>query len=58
MSNYDKWDWDTSKKKVADLSAWRERFPYIEEFRVSHDGEKVAAIVKNEDMEFTVCVFT
>ncbi|MBF0378360.1 MAG: WD40 repeat domain-containing protein [Desulfamplus sp.] len=56
MNHYDKWDWDIGKKEVADLGKWRDKFQYIEELRVSHDGEKVAAIVKNEDMEFTVCV--
>ncbi|MBF0301447.1 MAG: PD40 domain-containing protein [Desulfamplus sp.] len=56
MSDYEEWNWDIGKKQVADLSGWQEQFPYIEELRVSSDGERVAAIVKNEDMEFTVCI--
>ncbi len=56
MSDYDKWDWNTGVKQVADIGDWQEKFPYIEEFRVSPDGEKIAAIVKNDDMEFTVCI--
>lgn len=56
MGDYDNWDWETGIKQVADISAWQEKFPYIEEFRVSGDGERVAAIVKNDDMEFTVCI--
>ncbi|MBF0203710.1 MAG: PD40 domain-containing protein [Desulfamplus sp.] len=56
MNNYDKWDWDIGTKKIADFGSWKDMFSYIEEFRVSPDGEKVAAIVKNDDMEFTVCI--
>ncbi len=55
MGNDDNLGWDTGKQQVADLNRWKERFSYIEEIHVSPDGERVAAIVKNEDMEFTVC---
>lgn len=55
MINCDTWDWDIGKKEIADIDKWKEKFSYIEEFRVTLDGEKVAAIVKNDDMEFTIC---
>jgi hypothetical protein len=49
-------DWDTSAKLLADLDKWREEYSEVQERVVSKDGEKVAAIVKNEDDSLTVCV--
>ncbi|MBF0243403.1 MAG: PD40 domain-containing protein [Desulfamplus sp.] len=52
--NCDSWNWDKGKKEVGKFSDWRDKFSYIEDISFSPDGEKIAAIVKNEDMEFTV----
>lgn len=48
------WDWDIGKRKVADFAAWQERFSYLEEPCASPDGESIAAIIRNDDEEFTV----
>ena len=57
MHNSDSWDWDAEKRLVTDTGQWRNKFDYIEEPYVSPDGEKIAAIVKDEEaMAFNVCV--
>ncbi len=56
MQNTNDWNWESDKRIVADISEWKGRFEYMEEPYASPDGETVAAIVKNEDAEFTVCV--
>ena len=49
------WDWDIGKRLVADTNEWKSRFAYIEEPYVSPDGEKLAAIIRTEASEFSVC---
>ena len=39
------WDWDTGEKCLADVSGWKNTFPVVHECLVSHDGEKIAAVV-------------
>ena len=48
------WDWDTGEKKVA-VGSWSDEFRWVEEYQVSPDGEKVAAIVNIDEGEFNVC---
>ncbi len=49
-------DWELSSRFAADIGQWSDRFVEIQEVVVSHDGEKVAAIVKPDEETFTVCV--
>lgn len=55
MTDMKSWDWAPGKRTVADLKQWRESYDYMEEPAVSPDGEKIAAIVKTEDLEFGIC---
>ncbi|MBW1769021.1 MAG: WD40 repeat domain-containing protein, partial [Deltaproteobacteria bacterium] len=55
MHNISGWDWEIGKKLIADISTWKGMFENIEEPYVSPDGEKVAAVVKTGEMEFSVC---
>ncbi len=49
------WDWEVGEKKIADTLYCAPQFQWIEEFQVSPDGEKVAAVARLEDDSFTVC---
>ncbi|MFC1520982.1 electron transfer complex subunit TmcD [Elusimicrobiota bacterium] len=49
-------DWNKNKKQVADTKKILEQYPNIQEFAVSPDGEKIAAVVKNQEGQFTACV--
>lgn len=49
------WDWNPGKKVVADIGEWRKKFEWVEELYANPDGEKVAAVVKTGEMEFSVC---
>ena len=53
--NHSQWDWNAGKKVIADLNQWRNTFEWVEEPYVSPDGETVAAIVKIDEMTFSVC---
>jgi hypothetical protein len=55
MVDLDAWDWEVDKRMIADLREWKNQFEYIEEPYVSPDGEKIAAVVKPGEMEFSVC---
>jgi hypothetical protein len=44
------------KKVVADISAWKSDYAYVEEPYVSPDGEQIASIIKDEEENFTVIV--
>lgn len=55
MDDSHSWDWETSEKKIR-LDEWKSSVQWVEEFYVSPDGEKVAAIVKVDDEDFSVCV--
>ena len=48
------WDWHTEKKEIP-LKEWQDRFVWVEEYKVSPDGEKIAAIVNKDEGVFTVC---
>ena len=50
------WDWEISKRVIADIEHWRHLFNWVEELYVSPDGEKVAAVVNLAEGEFNVCV--
>lgn len=56
MHNSNSWNWEIGKKVVADIGEVKRKFEYMEEPYASPDGEKVAAIIKNEEAEFGVCV--
>ncbi len=49
------WDWETGEKVIA-VAPWSEQFKWVEEFQVSPDGERIAAIVNQDEAEFRVCV--
>ena len=55
MHNSINWDWEVGKRIVADIGEWKGRFEYMEEPYVSPNGEKIAAIIKTEEAEFSVC---
>jgi hypothetical protein len=50
------WDWNTGKREIAQFGGWPASFDWVEEPYVSPDGEKIAAVVKTGEMEFSVCV--
>jgi hypothetical protein len=54
MSN--DWNWNTGKRIIAEFGKWETAFDWVEEPYVSPDGEKIAAVVKTGEMEFSVCV--
>ncbi|WP_031482997.1 electron transfer complex subunit TmcD [Maridesulfovibrio frigidus] len=56
MPNASTWDWNPGRREVQDVSSWSSKFEWVEEFHASSDGEKVGAVVKTGDMEFTACV--
>lgn len=43
-------DWNSGTRKIADLGQWQEAYPYLEEYYVSPDGERIAAIVQTPEM--------
>ena len=55
MDEKKNWDWQTPLKEI-DLKQWETAFNWIEEFHTSPDGEKIAAVVNVDEMEFSVCV--
>lgn len=55
MKNKTAWDWQTEEKQVP-IKEWENEFNWVQEPCVSPDGEKVAAIVNIDEMEFGVCV--
>ncbi|MCP4023601.1 MAG: Tmc redox complex protein TmcD, partial [Desulfobacteraceae bacterium] len=54
MEQEQSWDWQTPKKEIP-VKEWEDNFSWTEEFQVSPDGEKIAAIVNKEEAVFTVC---
>lgn len=56
MSSSAGWDWETPEKFVADVSEWKKQFVDVREVTPTDDGEKIAAIVKNQERRFTTCV--
>ena len=55
MSQISSWDWSTGKRMVSDIGQWRQAYSWVEEPYASPDGESVAAIVKVDEMAFSVC---
>jgi len=49
MPDSSNWDWNIGQKTVADIGDLRARYEEVRETAVSHDGEKIAAIVKDDD---------
>ena len=54
MYDTSSWDWDVGKRLVADLNKWEQEYEWVEEPQAGPDGERLAAVVKSDDMEFTV----
>ena len=50
------WDWNAGRKEIAQFGNWPTSFDWVEEPYASPDGEKIAAVVKTGEMEFSVCV--
>jgi hypothetical protein len=51
----DLWDWTIGTRRIADLRRRESEFEWREEFQVSPDGERIAAVVKLGETS-TVCV--
>ncbi|MCL4468094.1 MAG: WD40 repeat domain-containing protein [Deltaproteobacteria bacterium] len=49
-------DWDTKEKMIANIDEWKSRYAEVRPFNVSEDGEKIGAVVQNDDEAFTVCI--
>ncbi|MCL5878446.1 MAG: WD40 repeat domain-containing protein, partial [Deltaproteobacteria bacterium] len=49
-------DWDTKEKMIARTDEWTGRYAEVRPFNVSQDGEKIGAVVQNDDETFTVCI--
>jgi len=54
MSDINSWNWEIGERRI-DLTRWHHQFEWVEEFCVSPDGEKIAAIVKLGEQGFGVC---
>ena len=50
------WDWWTEEKCIANVNEWRKQFTVVQEFAVSNDGEKIAAVVEIENKKAVPCV--
>ena len=56
MHDVTRWDWESKVKTVADMEQWKNEFEAVYEPCVSHDGEKIASVVKTGEGEFNVSV--
>ncbi len=56
MDRSQDWNWNSGKRVIAEFGKWEEAFDWVEEPYVSPDGDKIAAVVKTGEMEFSVCV--
>lgn len=56
MIDIENWDWEPGKKDIADLDKIRGQFGRVDEFTVSPDGDKIAAVGRLEDDTFTANV--
>ncbi|MBF0226258.1 MAG: PD40 domain-containing protein [Desulfobacterales bacterium] len=56
MHKINNWDWEIGKKFIADIGELKNIYDYVEEPYISPDGEKIAAVVKKDEAEFTACV--
>ncbi|MCF6247887.1 MAG: Tmc redox complex protein TmcD [Desulfobacula sp.] len=54
MKQEQSWDWSTPLKQIP-LNEWESRFNWVEDYRISLDGESVAAIVNLDEAVFSVC---
>ena len=50
------WDWETKEKLVADINEWKKKYSMVLEPVVSPDGERISAMVRTDDNDFTPCV--
>ena len=57
MNRTENWDWDIGDKIVS-VQDWGKGYNWIEELKVSDDGEKIAAIVNIDLEEFSVLTST
>ena len=56
MLDVTRWDWESKVKTVADMKQWNDKFEAVYEPCVSHDGDKIASVVKIGEGEFSVSV--
>lgn len=52
MERREDWDWEVGERTVCDVNQWREEFDEIQEYTVSPDGERIAAIVAGDEAFF------
>lgn len=55
MVGVENWDWETGEKVIA-VGPWKQTYRWVEEYQVSPDGEKIAAVVNQDEGEFRICV--
>ena len=55
MQEPEAWNWEPGDQTVP-LNGWKNQYQWVEEPQASPDGESVAAIVKQDEAEFTICV--
>ena len=56
MGDQQNWDWEIGEKLVTDLDGWKKTHTDVYDEVVSPDGEKMGAIVKDEEGSLTCCV--
>ena len=56
MAEIESRDWQTGEKCIADVAEWKKRFPIVQEFAVSNDGENIAAVVEIENKKAVPCM--
>jgi len=56
MGDQQNWDWEVGERLVTDLDEWKQTYANVYDEVVSPDGEKIGAIVKDEEGNLTCCV--
>lgn len=56
MSDCASWDWAPGKRDICSLADASRKYGWVEEYHVSPDGERVAAVANIGEGEFTVSV--
>ena len=56
MISTDLWDWEVRNRFLCDASDWRKRYPVVQEFTVSDDGERIAAVIEIEPQLIMPCI--
>jgi hypothetical protein len=56
MADTSNWNWEPGEREVVDYGSWKEDHDWVWEPYASPDGETLAAVVQNEEGEFTMLV--